>query len=100
MPEDPAELPAAIDIATRQRRVLSVQSRRWVWWLLGAAALLWLANAVARLFAHNYAYACFSLLVGGLTLINPLSMRRQRRRLEAVERALHAQGTPGAPSTS
>ncbi|WP_385633521.1 hypothetical protein [Streptomyces sp. SudanB5_2050] len=83
MPEDPAEQPAAVDIATRQRRVLSVQSRRWVWWLLGAAALLWLANAVAR-----------------LLLINPLSMRRQRRRLEAVEHALHVQGTPRAPSAS
>ncbi|MGR6540943.1 hypothetical protein [Streptomyces rochei] len=100
VPEDPAELPAAIDIATRQRRVLSVLSRRWVWLLLGAAALLWLANAVAQLFAQNYGYACFSFLLGGLTLINPLSMRRQRRRLGAVERALHAQGTPGAPSTS
>ncbi|MFE1015804.1 hypothetical protein ACFW4M_31585 [Streptomyces sp. NPDC058794] len=99
LPKDPAERPAAIGIATRQRRVLSVQSRRRVWWLLGAAALLWLANAVAQLFAHNYGYACFSLLVGGLMLINPLSMRRQRRRMEAVGRALHAQARQEPPAT-
>ncbi|WP_371240624.1 hypothetical protein [Streptomyces pimonensis] len=30
LPKDTAELPAAIDIATRQRRTLNVQQSRWV----------------------------------------------------------------------
>ncbi|MFD7699166.1 hypothetical protein [Streptomyces caelestis] len=105
LPEDTAELPAAIDIATRQRRTLNAQQRPWVRRLTAGAALLWLVSAVGQLFAHNYGYACFHLLVAGTFLVTPLTMRRQRRRLETVEQALHipqhpqdASGTPaGAP---
>ncbi|MEU9591624.1 hypothetical protein AB0D84_18165 [Streptomyces sp. NPDC048193] len=101
LPEDPAELPAAVDIVTRQRRALDPLQRRWWLWLTVVAALLWLVSAVAQLLDHDYGDACFQLLVAGMFLVNPLTMRRQRRRLENVEQALHtrrqAQGTSDAP---
>lgn len=101
LPRDTAELPAAIDIATRQRRALNAQQRRRVRRLTAAAALLWLVSAVVQIFAHDYGYACFRLPVAGTFLVNPLTMRRQRRRLETVEQALHIhqhpQGTSDTP---
>ncbi|MFJ7773135.1 hypothetical protein ACIQ1J_33340, partial [Streptomyces sp. NPDC097107] len=103
LPEDPAELPAAIDIVARQRRVVNTQQRPWVLWLATAAALLWLVSAVAQFLDHNYGYTCFQLFVTGMFLVGPLTMRRQRRRLENVEQALHTrqhpQGTSDTPQT-
>lgn len=102
LPEGDAELSAAIDIVTRQRRVLDTQQHRWGTRLTAAVALLWLVSAASQILEHNYGYACFQLLVAGTFLVNPLTMRRQRRRLEAVEQALarqHPQGTSGAPQT-
>ncbi|MFC7992620.1 hypothetical protein ACFUV2_25320 [Streptomyces pilosus] len=89
LPEDPAELPAAIDIVARQRRALNHQQRRWVRRLTGAAGLLWLVSAVIQLLTAHYGYACWQLLVACGLLANPLYARRQRRRLEAVEQAPH-----------
>ncbi|OSP39014.1 hypothetical protein B7767_33945 [Streptomyces sp. 13-12-16] len=100
LPEDPAEFPAATDIAARQRRTLDTQQRRWVRWVTGVAALLWLVSAVIQILAARYGYACFQLLVACGFLVNPLTARRQRRRLDALEQALHDHGTPqGAPRT-
>ncbi|CAL9340248.1 hypothetical protein SUDANB15_00246 [Streptomyces sp. enrichment culture] len=98
LPEDSAEFPAAIDIVARQRRTLDTQQRRWVRWVTGAAALLWLVSAVIQILAARYGYACFQLLVACGFLVNPLTARRQRRRLDAVEQALHDHRTPrGTP---
>ncbi|MFE1016187.1 hypothetical protein ACFW4M_33630 [Streptomyces sp. NPDC058794] len=103
LPKDPAELPTAIDIVARQRRMVNTQQRRWVLWLAAAVALLWLVSAVAQFLDHNYGYACFQLFVTGLFLVSPLTMRRQRRRLENVEQALRTrqrlQGTSDTPQT-
>ncbi len=88
VPADPAERQAPIDVATRQRRTLNVQEHRWVWWMTGGIALPWLRTAVLQVPVHNCLYAGVSVLLIGVFLINPLATRRQRRRLEAVERAL------------
>ncbi|MFE9336477.1 hypothetical protein [Streptomyces sp. NPDC007063] len=100
VPEDPAELPAAIDIVRRQRRMLSAQQRRWAWWLMGGAALLLLVSAVAQVLDHRYGFACLNLLIMGVALINPFVMRRQRRRVNAVEQALGIAQQPQAPSSA
>ncbi|MEU3190733.1 hypothetical protein ABZ686_08840 [Streptomyces sp. NPDC006992] len=100
VPEDPVVLPAAIDIVRRQRRMLSAQQRRWAWWLMGGAALLLLVSAVAQVLDHRYGLACLNLLVMGVGLINPFLMRRQRRRVNAVEQALGLTQQPQAPSSA
>lgn len=87
-PEDQAGRAAAIDIVTRRRRALGSHQRRWVWWLLGGGSLLWFVGAVLFVLDHNYGRACYNLGMSGLLLVNPLTMRRRRRRLDAAERAL------------
>ncbi|WP_431987380.1 hypothetical protein [Streptomyces griseoflavus] len=94
LPEDPAELPAAIDIVARRRRALNNQQRRWVRWMTGAAVLLWLVSAVIQLLTAHYGYACWHLLAACAFLASLLGARRQRRRLEAVEQALRDQQAP------
>ncbi len=98
VPENPEERPAAIDVATRQRRTLTVQRTRWVWCLMAVLALLWLVNAVIQFRDRNYGYACVNLALVGIFLLNPLAMRRQRRRLDTVERALHPRRPPHGTS--
>ncbi|MGW6283401.1 hypothetical protein [Streptomyces sp. NPDC055107] len=87
-PDDAAERAAAVDIAVRMRRALGSSSRRWVWWLLGAGALLWFVSGVFLVVDGNYGRASYNLVMAGLLLVNPLTMRRRRRRMEAAERAL------------
>ncbi|MFD5203225.1 hypothetical protein ACFWM7_24465 [Streptomyces sp. NPDC058375] len=89
-PDDPAERPAAVDIAVRMRRALGSSSRRRVWWLwlVGAGALLWFVSGVFLVVDGRYGRASYNLVLAGLLLVNPLTMRRRRRRLEAAERAL------------
>ncbi|MDT0492771.1 hypothetical protein RM717_19900 [Streptomyces griseus] len=101
VPDDPAELPAAIEIAGRARRALDVQQRRLVWWLMGGAAFLMLTSAAIHVATREYLRAFQYLALSGIFLINPLTMRRQRRRLDAVEQALSRRtsvtgtGSPG-----
>lgn len=87
-PDDPAERAAAVDITVRTRRALGSSSRRWVWWLLGGGALLWFVSAVFLVVDGNYGRASYNLVMACLLLVNPLTMRRRRRRMEAAERAL------------
>ncbi|MFJ9635342.1 hypothetical protein [Streptomyces sp. NPDC101178] len=98
IPEDPAELPAAIDAATRARRSLDLQDSRLAWWLLGGLALLWFVTGLLKALDGHYVRAGYNLVLAGLLLANPLTMRRQRRRLEAVERALRDRGHLLGPS--
>ncbi|MFJ8841992.1 hypothetical protein ACIRFF_03705 [Streptomyces cyaneofuscatus] len=98
IPDDLAELPAAIDIARRARRALNLQHSRLAWWLLGAIALLWLVSGVFQALDGHYVRAGYNFVMAGLFLVNPLTMRRQRRRLEAVERALRDRGHLRDPS--
>ncbi|MBE9499752.1 hypothetical protein IHE61_20970 [Streptomyces sp. GKU 257-1] len=98
LPQDPAELPAAIDIVRRQRRTLSAQRRRWMWWLMSAAALLLLLSAGVQVLDRRYGLAGLNLLALGMCLINPFVLRRQRRRLHAVEQALATAQQPQQPS--
>ncbi|WP_018511601.1 MULTISPECIES: hypothetical protein [unclassified Streptomyces] len=94
VPDDPAELPAAIDAATRARRSLDLQDSRWAGWLLGGLTLLWFVTGLLKAFDGHYVRAGYNLVLAGLFLVNPLTMRRQRRRLEAVEQALRDRGRP------
>ncbi|MGW8485347.1 hypothetical protein [Streptomyces sp. NPDC055886] len=89
-PDDPAERPVAVDIAVRMRRALGSPSRRRAWWLwlVGAGALLWFVSGVFFVVDGRYAQASYNLFMAGLLLVNLLTMRRRRRRLEAAERAL------------
>ncbi|MGW6719346.1 hypothetical protein [Streptomyces sp. NPDC054995] len=89
-PDDPAERPAAVDIAVRMRRALGSSSRRRAWWLwlVGAGALLWFVSGVFLVVDGRYAQASYNLVMAGLLLVNLMTMRRRRRRLEAAERAL------------
>ncbi|MET7868824.1 hypothetical protein [Streptomyces cyaneofuscatus] len=98
VPDDPAELPAAIDSARRARRALNLQDSRLAWWLLGGLALLWLVTGVLQALDGHYVRAGYNLVLAGLFLVNPLTVRRQRRRLEAVERALRDRGHLRDPS--
>lgn len=98
VPDDPAELPAAIDGAKRARRALDLQDSRWVWWLLGGVALLWLVSGVFQALDGRYLRAGCNLVMAGLFLVNPLTVRRNRRRLEAVEQALRERGHLRDPS--
>lgn len=88
VPDDPAELPAAMEIAARARRTSDAQQRRLMWWLMGGVALLWLTSAVIQIANRDYVRAFQYLGLAGIFLINPLTLRRQRRRLDAVEQAL------------
>lgn len=88
VPDDPAELPAAMEIAARARRTLNAQQRRLMWWLMGGVALLWLTSAAIQIANRDYGRAFQYLALAGISLINPLTLRRQRRRLDAVEQAL------------
>lgn len=87
-PDDPNERAAAVDIAVRMRRALGSSSRRWVWWLVGAGALLWFVGGVFLVVDGSYGRASYNLVMAGLLCVNPLTMRRRRRRMEAAERAL------------
>ncbi|MFJ1593179.1 hypothetical protein ACIOD0_23495 [Kitasatospora albolonga] len=100
VPDDPAELPAAIEIAARARRSVDLQRRRWVWWLMGGVAVLMLASVVIHIATRDYLRAAQYLVISGVFLVNPLSMRRQRRRIDAVEEALSRRtSVTGAGST-
>ncbi|MEW2221113.1 hypothetical protein AB0939_17770 [Streptomyces sp. NPDC006990] len=98
LPQDPAELPAATDVVRRQRRTLSAQRRRWVWWLMSAAAVLLLMSAAAQVLDQRYGFAGLNLLALGMCLINPFVLRRQRRRMHAVEQALATAQQPQVSS--
>ncbi|MFH8374278.1 hypothetical protein ACH4A7_12140 [Streptomyces cyaneofuscatus] len=98
VPDDPAELPAAIDSARRARRALNLQDSRLAWWLLGGVALLSFVTGLLKALDGHYVRAGYNLVMAGLFLVNPLTMRRQRRRLEAVERALRDRGHLRDPS--
>ncbi|WP_432151829.1 hypothetical protein [Streptomyces sp. bgisy029] len=98
IPDDPAELPAAIDCARRARRSMNLQDSRSVRWLLGGLTLLWFVTGLLQAFDGHYVRAGYNLVLAGLLLVNPLTMRRQRRRLEAVERALRDRGHLRGPS--
>ncbi|MFE3719983.1 hypothetical protein [Streptomyces cyaneofuscatus] len=50
-------------------------------------------------FDGHYVRAGYNLVLAGLFLVNPLTMRRQRRRLEAVEQALRDRGRPSDHGT-
>ncbi|MFF7013921.1 MULTISPECIES: hypothetical protein [Streptomyces] len=92
VPEDPAELPAAIDLVTRARRSSHRQDSRPVWWLMGGVALLWLVGAVMHALDGNYGRVGYNLALAGLFLLGPFRVRRQRRRLDAAEQALRERG--------
>ncbi|WP_394428058.1 hypothetical protein [Streptomyces sp. SGAir0957] len=88
VPDDPAERAAAIDVATRQGHALSTQRRRWVRGLMTLAALVWLLTGVLEFSDRAYGLACFNLVLVVVFLVNSLTLRRQRRRLEHVRREL------------
>ncbi|MEU6388061.1 hypothetical protein [Streptomyces sp. NPDC046939] len=88
VPADPAEREVAVHFARRHRRAIRAQGRRWVRYAMGFAALSWLLGGVARAVDGDYGMAVFSLVMLGVFLVNPLTLRRQERHLERAERAL------------
>lgn len=64
----------------------------------GGVALLWFVTGLLKALDGHYVRAGYNLVMAGLFLVNPLTMRRQRRRLEAVERALRDRGHLRDPS--
>ncbi|UZI31374.1 hypothetical protein N7925_25360 [Streptomyces sp. CA-278952] len=96
-PDDPTERAAAVDIAARMRRALGSSSRRWVWWLVGAGALLWFVSGVFLVVDGSYGRASYNLVMAGLLLVNPLAMRGRRRRMKAAERALGTRPPSATP---
>ncbi|OKI87218.1 hypothetical protein AMK11_13400 [Streptomyces sp. CB02414] len=87
-PTDPAVRPAVVDIVERQRRMLEWQGDRRYRWVRVALICLWLVIAAAHFADGSYLPAALMLLGVLAFLALPLSLRRQRRRLEAVERVL------------
>ncbi|MFF2536674.1 hypothetical protein [Streptomyces cyaneofuscatus] len=71
VPDDPAELPAAIDAATRARRSLNLQESRWVGWLLGGLTLLWFVTGLLNAFDGRYVRAGYNLVLAGLFWSTP-----------------------------
>ncbi|MDP9949197.1 MULTISPECIES: hypothetical protein [Streptomyces] len=87
-PNDPAEREAAVDIAVRMRRSTAFSNPRLLWWLMGIAALFMSLSAVMSFIDGAYLRGGWSMVVVGMFMVSPLTMKRSRRRLAAAERAL------------
>ncbi|MGW8065809.1 hypothetical protein ACVV2G_26940 [Streptomyces ziwulingensis] len=92
-PADPAVRPAVLDVLGRQRRALDLQRRRAYRWVQRGLVTLWSLVAVAHVADGSYGFAAVMLLCVLCALAGPFTLRRQERRLDAVERSL---GLPGS----
>lgn len=86
LPADPAARPAVLDIVERQRKTLDQQRRRR--WVRISLIIMWSLIAVINVVDGSYGYAALMLTGIVAVLSVPHSLRRQERRLDAVERAL------------
>ncbi|MCK8675924.1 hypothetical protein [Streptomyces lichenis] len=88
LPEDPYERPAVVESVARQRRGLDRHQYTWYRWTWVGAAVLWLLIAADALWSGDYGSAALYVSLALLMTSTPFTLRRQRRRVASVERAL------------
>ncbi|WP_320776536.1 hypothetical protein [Streptomyces sp. CRN 30] len=87
-PADPALRPALLDLAARHREGLDRQRGKPYRWLRIFLIGLWLVNTVFNTLDGRYWLTVLMLACALLLLLTPVSLRRQERRLDAVEQSL------------